>query len=248
MRLLIFELNRETLKLANPDPSKTEDPTDKRLNEARNDGDIPVSQDITSVSALMTTTIMLIFLTPQFMEAFRDVFLFSFSLSHISNWTPENLQAGIIEGLELFAKSFFFVIFFIALTSFVSIRVQVGAFFNTKPLTWKVDSLNPANGLKQLLPDKQKIFKFGLTMAKVIIISWICYYIIKGDMPEIMSIASVSAYNGTIIMLKLTTKLCLMVLSIFTILSIIDVLWKRKSHKEKLMMTHNLNLHFSRYR
>jgi flagellar biosynthetic protein FlhB len=136
-----------------------------------------------------------------------------------------------------FVKSHFFVIFGIALASLISIRTQVGAFFNTKPLQWKLNGLNPASGFKQLLPDKQKMFKFALTMAKVLIISWVCYYLIKSDMPEIISIASVSAYSGTLIMLKLTTKLCLMVLSIFIILSIIDILWKRKSHEEKLMMT-----------
>ena len=223
--------------MANPDPSKTEKPTAKRLGESRDKGDIAVSQDITSVSSLMTATIMMIFLTPQFKEAFTQVFIFSFSLNQINNWTAENLQFGIIEGVSFFMKSFFFVIFGITIASLISIRVQVGPFFNTKPLEWKFDSLNPASGFKQLLPDKQKIFKFGLTMAKVLVISGICYYIIKGDMPEVMTIAEVSAYNGTLIMLKLTIKLCLWVLSIFIILSIIDILWKRKMHEEKLMMT-----------
>ena len=154
--------------MANSDPSKTEDPTDKKLSDTRNDGDIPVSQDITSVSSLLTTTILLIFLAPEFLDSFTKVFLYCFSLSSLQKWTATDLQAGAIAGLGFFVKSFFFVIAGLTFASLVSIRAQVGPFFNTKPLQWKFDSLNPASGFKQLLPDKQKLFKFALTFSKVI--------------------------------------------------------------------------------
>ncbi|MCM8534137.1 MAG: EscU/YscU/HrcU family type III secretion system export apparatus switch protein [Lentisphaeraceae bacterium] len=223
--------------MANPDPSKTEEPTEKKLSEARNSGDIPVSQDTTSVASLMSVTILLIFLAPHFMNSFTEVFLACFALSEMQEWTSKDLQEGAMNGVMLFSKSLIALIFGLSLASLISIRVQVGGFFDTKPLEWKFDSLNPANGLKQLLPDKQKMFKFGLTMAKVIILSIVCYYIIKSDLPEIMSMATVPVYIGTEIMMNLTMQLCFIVLSIFLVLSIIDIIWKRKSHTEKLMMT-----------
>ena len=223
--------------MANPDPSKTEEATAKKLTDSRNDGDIPVSQDLTSVSSLMVATILLIAFAPQLMESFTKVFLFSFSLNTLSDWTSKDLQAGAIAGIGYFSNSYIPVIAGLSLASLISIRSQVGSYFNLKPLQWKFDSLNPAKGFKQLLPDKQKLFKFAMTMCKVITISIVCYYIIKNDMPQILSIASVPVFIGTTIMLQLTTKLTFTVLTIFIVISVIDVIWKRKSHGEKLMMT-----------
>ena len=223
--------------MANPDPSKTEEATEKKLQEARSDGNIAVSQDVTSVVTMLIFTLAMYLITPYFAKSFSDVFEFAFKLDTREMWGANEIRNGVVEGIMLFAKSFLLMVFILALSATLAIRIQVGSFFETKPLAWKFDSLNPASGLKQLLPNKKQIVKFLLTMCKVIVISTVAYFIIKDDIREILNMAVLPASESTLIMMQLAGKLTLYILLLFVLISIIDLIWKHKTRKEDLMMT-----------
>ena len=222
--------------MANSDPSKTEKPTAKRLNEERNKGNIPNSQDVTSVVTLLGVTIAFGFLAPKFGQAFGEVFRFSFALE-ITDWTIGDIREGIFAGMEIFASSFFVVLAITFFLTVLSIRAQVGSFFNTKPLEWKFDFLNPATGAKQLLPDKKKIVQLGLTIGKVIVISLVCYFMVRAEMDQLMATSQMPVITGSLVMLQVAFKMALYTLLLYILLAIIDIIWKRKKHVDDLMMT-----------
>ena len=170
-------------------------------------------------------------------KSFTDVFEFCFQLNTQKVWTGKDIQSGVIEGIIIFSKSVILLIAILTITSILAIRAQVGSFFDTKPLQWKFDSLNPASGLKQLLPNKKQMVKFLLTVCKVCIISAIAYHLIKADIRKILNMAILDVDNSTIMMLQMTGRITLYILSLFIFISILDLIWKHKTRKEDLMMT-----------
>ncbi len=223
--------------MANSDPSKTEQATPKRQSEERNKGNLPVSQDVTSTVVVLTVTLMLALLMPQFHKSFAEVFKGCYSLDVTEQWDAYYMEAVLIDGIKLFVPSLLSVIVVIFFVTIVSIRYQVGAFFNTKPLEWKFTFLNPANGAKQLIPDKRKITRFFLTMSKVALIGTVCYFVIKSDMPALAGLISLPVEVAVIVMLKIAFKAVIITLAFYIILSIIDIIYKRKHHADDLMMT-----------
>ena len=223
--------------MANSDPSRTEKATPKKRNEERNKGNIPVSQDVTSVAVILSVTLMLAILMPQFYKSFSIVFKSCLSLDISEQWTTYYMSQVLLDGIKTFIPSLFAIIIVIFVLTVVTIRAQVGAFFNTKPLEWKFDFVNIAKGAKNLIPDKRKITKFFLTMSKVAIIGTISYFIIKSDIETLAGLITLPVDVACIIMLKISFKVVIITLSLFIIISIIDIIYKRKHHEDDLMMT-----------
>ncbi|MCM8539186.1 MAG: EscU/YscU/HrcU family type III secretion system export apparatus switch protein [Lentisphaeraceae bacterium] len=223
--------------MANSDPSKTEQATAKRKSEERNKGNIPISQDVTSVIAILTVTLLLALLLPQFHKSFTTVFKACFELDVTEEWTSHFMKETLHEGFKLFAPSLFFLITIIFVVTVIAIRAQTGSFFKTRPLHWKFDFINLGNGLKNLIPNKKKIVNFFLTMAKVSLIGMICYFIIKGEIETLAGLITLPVEIASEIMLKIAFKVVLITVSLFIIIAIIDIIYKRKHHADDLMMS-----------
>lgn len=223
--------------MANADPSRTENATAKKRSEERNKGNIAISQDVTSVVAVLTVTLLMLILIPQFHKSFSAVFEGCYSLDISQKWDAHFLREMLLDGMKLFLPSLFSLIAVIFLVTVVAIRSQVGAFFNTKPLKWKFDFLNLGKGLKNLIPNKKKIVNLFLTISKVSVVGTICYFVIKADMPTIAGLIALPVEVAVIVMLKLAFKIVIITLVLYIILAIIDIIYKRYQHNEDLKMT-----------
>lgn len=223
--------------MANPDPSKTEQATPKKIENARNDGDVLRSQDVGSIIVLAGTCLVLYHTAGWFGESFSEVFQRSFTADPKRSWSIDEVRAGIIFGFKIFLPSMILSIAAMTFLAYLSQRVQVGKYFHTSAMKWKWDSLNPANGLKQLLPNKDNLIRFGLTMAKVIIVGIVSWVVIEQDFQQIINLAAIPHELGAKWMLEACVKLTFIILVLFIITSILDYIFKKKQYNDKLMMS-----------
>ncbi|HKL21601.1 MAG TPA: EscU/YscU/HrcU family type III secretion system export apparatus switch protein, partial [Tichowtungia sp.] len=80
---------------------KTEQATAKRRGDERKKGNLPVSQEVLSVSALLTATVMLRFCFPVYITGSRQMMAYSYlNLSPGSHWGGEWLQSLVLKGLQ----------------------------------------------------------------------------------------------------------------------------------------------------
>ena len=223
--------------MANPDPSKTEQATPKKLEQTRQDGDVLRSQDVGSIIVLAGTCITLYHIASYFGEGFREVFFRAFTADASKAWSIDEIRASILLGLKIFLPSFILATAVMTFLALFSQRVQVGKYFSMSAMKWKWDSLNPAAGAKQLLPNKENLSRFGLTITKVIIVSVISWVVIRDEFQEIINLAAVPHQLGSQWMLETCVKLTFIILTFFIITSIIDYIVKRKQYNDKLMMS-----------
>ena len=88
------------------DPEKTEDPTAKRINEAREDGNVLNSPDITSVVMLIGTAIILSSSIHRFGAGYYECL--NRVLNHFTSnesWNLETLREGAYFGGYLFINA-----------------------------------------------------------------------------------------------------------------------------------------------
>ncbi len=164
---------------------KTEEPTEKRLRDARERGEVTKSTDLTGSVVLISTVCILIimqgFLENGFRTIMKSLFLF-IPTAHSFTDLATALQSILVTTLH--------IIFLFAASScaagILALLPQVGFGFTLTPVTPKPDAINPANGIKNIFSIRA-LTDFLRTIIKAIIISVVMWKTIEYLLPLIGS-------------------------------------------------------------
>ena len=128
---------------------KTEEPTQKRLDDAREEGNLPKSQELGSSMILLTGVVALYFMGSTMWQQMSEVGYFLFDHAVEIDITTENLpkftEIAIFHMVKLIAP-------FCALLTVVGILTgigQTGPNLTLKPLEPKFNKMDPIKGAKR---------------------------------------------------------------------------------------------------
>ena len=215
---------------------KTEEPTGKRRSKARDDGNVPKSQDINVVAGLFAGLIYLLLMGPSMAQALglfiKKIFTQQTQIE-VNQETMVVLLKDTLTDTSAFLMPFFTVLVIAAIASNIS---QIGFLFTTKVFKPKLDKFNPIKGMKKYFKIRQ-VIEILKSVAKVFAVGLPPYFIIKGEMNKLplimdMSVWTIMGYIGiTMIKIFLAVALVLLIIAIY------DLIHTRKKHTEDLMMT-----------
>jgi flagellar biosynthetic protein FlhB len=199
---------------------RTEAPTDKRRQEAREKGNVAKSAEINSTLVLLTGVMMLYWFAPWM---FRQLSGFMRSMLGLIS----HPHADISFVAELTTQSLVFI-FYICLPVCAAIMIvgiaanllQVGFMFTLQPLAPKLEKLNLLSGAKRLL-SLRSIVEMVKDIAKLLLIGAIAFFTIKGEFGILM----------------VSFKIVLRVALALLIISIIDFFYQRYEYEKQLKMT-----------
>ena len=223
--------------MAAKDPNKTEQPTAKKLREARSQGTVLMSQEIISVAAIVIGSLMVIMTAPQVSRTFQELLM---AIQHINcrqTWTLQECVLGIRQGAGILASLLVFPMVALGLVSVASVWGQIGPYFETEPLTWKWDGLNPVTGMKRILPSVENTMKLVLAILKILVIGFIIYLALRKELPTIITLPFLPMEYGVEWMHDQSVVLIFKILAIFVVLAGIDYAYRRKEYFDRLMMT-----------
>ncbi len=130
---------------------KTEEPTEKRIADARKKGQIPRSKELNTFVALMTAAIMLLFVGPFIGNGLLKLMKQQFQLSREVIFD----EASIIIFFEQVLLDGIFLIFPLAIPLVIAALItpmMIGGWnFSTEALAPKVSKLNPISGFKKMV-------------------------------------------------------------------------------------------------
>lgn len=164
-----------------PNGEKTEEPTAKKLKDARGKGQAARSTDVTTAASLLVFFVMLKimigFVGDRFIGRFGDVY------RHISDCAKDEFtipysMAVLSDGIKyiLFTGMPFYIVSFAV--TFLTILVQVKWRVSKEMLKPKFSKFNPISGMKKLF-SKEKIVELIKSVAKVIVLLYVVYSFIK---------------------------------------------------------------------
>jgi flagellar biosynthetic protein FlhB len=155
---------------------KTEKPTSKRRSEAREEGQVVQSREVSTTLILVVTFITIKLMGSYFMSHFKALMVSPFryfdnadSIFRINN-IYIYMQNVFINILLLVAPIFIACI----ITALVSGYIQVGFLFTTKPLTPKFERLNPLQGIKRMF-SARSVLELLKSIAKLLVLGYIAY-------------------------------------------------------------------------
>ena len=140
--------------MADSAQEKTEQPTPKRLEKAREDGQVPRSKELTTTVILLGSSLGLLwfggFLAEKFFAVFRQNFIIPREVIFDASKMPLFLVASLGDIL-IGLIPFFTVLFLAAAISPVALG---GWLFSAKSLQPKFNRMNPLEGIKRMFSMK----------------------------------------------------------------------------------------------
>lgn len=212
---------------------KTEQPTPRRRTEAREEGQVARSQDLTAAISLLAGLVLLRIIGPGMMEA---MYAMTRALGGTPGLTSDSLLPWIrqvsLGAAEMIAP---FLLLVVVLTAAGSIA-QSGLLLTWKKLGFKPDRLNPVGGFKRLFSG-DSLTRLVISLFKVAVLIVIAYLTIAGRIGEIIS-AGTYHVGGVFLtcagmLFDLAIRICVALL----ILGLIDYMVQRWKMERQLRMT-----------
>ena len=221
------------------DDDKQYEPSQKKLDDAREKGEIPRSQDLTTAAAYGGMLIVSVGLggpaligAAETMMAFLD--------------RPERLAAevfgggaapvlgGLTAGVALPLLPFFVVPGVLAIAALLATRSLVFATEKMKPKTNKISPIAQAKNKF----GRSGLFEFAKSFAKLSIYSVILGVFFFFQMEEILATMALSPAMATAELLRMSIAFLFLVLGVSLAIGGIDFLWQRAEHLRKHRMSH----------
>jgi flagellar biosynthetic protein FlhB len=217
------------------DEEKTEDPTPKKIQKAREEGNVPKSVETAGFIVLFLALLVLFFYVKYIIFYFEDFFKYFYSFIGIE--ITKNLVFNIIIKVAFYFFILMFPIFLVVIIAGIVANVsQFGFLFTTKVLKPKFEKLNPIKGLKNLFSLK-KIVEGVKTTLKVFIAFLVGFEIFLSFFPQMPKLELMDFFNQ---IRWLESKIVLIVLSmlaVFFVFAVIDFVYQRYTYKKSLRMS-----------
>lgn len=220
---------------------KTEEPTAKKLSDARKEGQVAKSREIANGLGLVAFFLILKVWTGQMGTQFIDVF------SQVYNRIPEVVtfwhgMMPVNDTRQLFQQMILDCLLIMApillvgvAVAFISDVAQVRWQPTAKPLKPKFSKLNPISGFKKIF-SPNSIVELIKSLAKLFVITYICYTNLEDKINYLYNLYDMSLMEGLQVVLQVVTDLGLQIALVFMIVALADFAYQKyKFHKDMKM-------------
>lgn len=218
------------------DSQKTEEPTSRRLSEARKKGQIAQSKEVTNFASLLGMTFMVGILAP-----FMMLRLFS-ALSGVVE------HAGVVQinpgttGTILFDLSVDSLIalapvfgLFIVLALIANIG-QSGFLVTPDPIMPKLEKISPLSGLKRMV-SLRSIVEFLKGLLKMSVVAAIAYYLISPEVDRAEELMDMDVVDILHEVQTLVIRMMIGVLVCMFVIAVADYLYQRYEYMKQMRMS-----------
>ncbi|MBN2864687.1 MAG: flagellar biosynthesis protein FlhB [Thiotrichales bacterium] len=215
---------------------KSEEPTDKKVRESREKGQIPRSKELTTVLMTLGAAVFLLFYGAQMMQDFQILatrglsFGREVAFDELKMW--HLIEALVVQGI-LMITPFLLVM---ALIAMISPMLLGGWSFSAKAISPKLSKLNPVSGIKRMFSFKAllELFKALAKFTLVISIATFFLYSIFGEVLAlgIEPLKFALGHAGSIIV-----EAFIFVSLSLIIIALVDVPFQVWDHNRQLKMT-----------
>lgn len=215
---------------------RTEEATPRRRDDAREEGRIPKSQELTVAISLLGSAVVLSSVAP---IAGHGLFnIMGDGLAHIGTLRVD--QGSVVTILrETAARAFSATIgLVLAMTaaSFAMAALQARGVFSLKPIMPQLSRISPASNLKNLLGTRQ-IVELLKSLGKIAIIGGAVYASIKAALPDAIALSQTSQLGFLFVVKRYAVRMLATAGGAYLALAAGDYIYQWWQYEQSLRMT-----------
>ncbi|GMO22118.1 MAG: flagellar biosynthesis protein FlhB [Spirochaetaceae bacterium] len=219
------------------DEGRTEEPTERKIQKAREEGRVVKSRELIGAIGLLLPAVALLFLAPYLLRTFAEMLRFFLTRSAEIDPVRDRLLLGLV--ITYFVKLAMPVLAIALLAGLFSNIAQVGFLWTTKPLEFKAERIIPnfAQYFSKTLFSANGVFNLFLSITKMAIIGVTAFIVIHGDIYKIANLENANLFVSFTMISGLAIKLVIIVALLLLLLSIPDYMFQRWQFRESMRMT-----------
>ncbi len=225
-----------------PGGEKTEEPTSKKLSDARSEGQVAKSREIANGLCLLSVFLVLRFWVGRMGTQFLGLFkLFYDRIPETLDFWQGHMSEQDI--LVMFRKMMSEALIIMApimvigfLISFLSDIVQVKWKPTSKPMKPKMSKLNPISGFKKIF-SANSLAELIKSVAKISLIIIICYNYLLDKWPILFDFYGMSLMQALNVISTIVTDLGIRISLFYMIIAFADWVYQKFKFKKDMKMT-----------
>jgi flagellar biosynthetic protein FlhB len=215
---------------------KTEQPTPRRLQKAREQGQVPESMEFSSVVTLVAMVAAVALMGP-----------------NLLNWTTNELRQGFNANNDVFTNTQSFMAFVSTrLTGALLITAPIlaallvagiaggvfvsGPNFSAKAIQFKLNAINPVAGLGKLFNAKSFV-KLICSICKIVFVGLVVCFYVRGKIEELAALRWEWSTQILVSMSQLILGMMIRVCIALLVIALADLAWQKWKYIEDLKMT-----------
>ena len=222
-----------------PGGEKTEEPTSKKLRDARNKGQVAKSMELVTACMLLMLFLALKFFAGwignNFLSNYSDFYSMisqygkdGFTKNIALSAVKEGIGRVLVSGLPIYIGAF--------LIAFLINITQVKWVISREPLKPKFSKFNPVSGFKRMF-SKDKLMELLKSILKIVVICYVVYDTLKDKWPIIYNLYGISLFQAVYLIGQTVIDLGVKISIFFMVIGLMDLFYQKKKFHKDMMMT-----------
>ncbi len=218
------------------DSQKTEEPTSKRLRDARSKGQVAVSREINTWVLLFGTGLMIALVFPTLMVDMSRIFMSFLERPHDLLTDRGGLGAVTTELVIAIATILAIPMGVFVVLALISGVSQTGFNFATKPIEPELSKISPMKGLQRLFSMKQFV-EFIKGILKIVLVAIVGIVLLMPELDRLDTLPAMPVSELLIEIQALVLRIFIGILAVLFVIAVLDVIFQRMQHIKQLRMT-----------
>jgi flagellar biosynthetic protein FlhB len=217
---------------------KTEDPTPRRREEAREKGNVAKSQDLTTAVLILGTMLLLHSFGPRLVSTLRRLLEETLSSASLADPATAAATHDLARSVYLAGLALAPLLAGVFLLAVLANVLQTGLIFNTKRLQPNLGALSPVKGFGRLFGGGGRSPVNGLmTVAKILLVIFVAYSAVHERLAQIVTVQQLSFLQIFGLGSQTVYDIAMRIGVLLLVLAIIDYAYQRHANEKKLRMT-----------
>jgi flagellar biosynthetic protein FlhB len=221
------------------DEGRTEEPTEKKLREAREKGQVAKTPELPSALVVIFAFLVLFFIGSWIWDTIVRMTVYYLSNFSRFELTEKTYLQEFIRATEVMGKTLLPVFVACILAAIIGNVAQVGFQFTTHPL--KVDfskiKMNPAEMIRKMFFSPQVGMNLVKSLVKIGAITLISYIVISNGIDDLLKTPDISISASLVLVSSMTVKIVIWASVVVMVLAIPDYYFQRKEFMDSLKMS-----------
>ena len=213
---------------------KTEQPTPKRLRDAREKGQIAKSKEVATCASIVGLFIYLWFFFGNYLERCK------YLVGSTSPYLSAPFERALVTCLKIGFQEFALITLPFVLTAMVLVvlayLVHIGFLVSLEPIKPDIGKINPVQGIKRIF-SMSNLLELMKSIVKIALLGTIIYLILKANFKNLLYIHRGDIQTAQDVLTAILRQLTVYVSALFIVVAIIDYFFQKHLHIRKLKMS-----------
>lgn len=215
---------------------KTEEPTGKRISDARGEGNLAVSREMSAFILFIGCLIVVKWLGPMLGNDMKEALTLFLERPHQISLEGGGLQDALMAAISAAAFSTILIFGILLFVAVVGTMIQTDFWVGTGKLKIDFQKLLPMNGIKQLF-SMHSVSELVKSFFKLVVLGYVAYLLLKPVFANLAFMSQLNLMTGMSLLHDEVVHLVIIMLIVIMVIAVADILFVRYQYFKGLRMT-----------